>query len=399
MVQKYDFDRVIDRHNTGSLKYDALTERFGRPDLTPLWVADMDFECIPEVSEAICKRMAHGIYGYQTPPESYWQSIISWIGKKHGVSVTRDMLTFSPGVVKSLAAAVNFFTKRGEEVIIQQPVYHPFRFVVKGAGRRVSNNALVLTERGYEPDLKDLELRMAAGAKLMLLCSPHNPGGIIWSKDILAEIARLAKKYGVTVVSDEIHCDLTLWGNKHTPFTEISPEAAEVGIVLGAPSKTFNIPGFMSSWIAIKNPELRKPFYRWLESTELNDPNFLAVIAAETVYTHGEEWLNQALKYIEGNIIATEQYFATHLPQVKVMRPQASFLVWLDMTNLGLTPDEVADTLVNKAKVALNDGRIFGSGGDGFFRLNVAAPRSVIDNSLQAIVSALKEAAKANPSS
>lgn len=382
---KYDFDRVVDRCGTGDMKHECLEKFFGRTDLTPLWIADMDFECIPEIAEAICRRMQHPVFGYQLAPASYWQSIINWLRRRHGVKVSRQELTFSPGVVKSLAAAVNYYTKVGDKVIIQEPVYHPFRTVVEGALREVSNNRLRITRDGFEMDFDDLERRMADGARLMLLCNPHNPVGIQWSADTLQRVARLAKKYGVTVVSDEIHGDLMLWGGKHLPFTESCPEAAEVGVWLGAPSKTFNIPGFMSSWIVVRNPELRDPFFAWLDSTEANDPCFTATIAAEAAYTHGEEWLDQMLRYVEGNILAVEEFFASEMPAVKTVRPQASFLVWLDLRGLGLEHDALVDRLVNHAHLALNDGMMFGDDACGCFRLNVAAPRSVIMSACTAI--------------
>lgn len=242
-------------------------------------------------------------------------------------------------------------------------------------------------------DFDDLERRMAAGARLMLLCNPHNPVGIQWSHDTLCRVARLAKKYGVVVVSDEIHGDLMLWGNAHEPFTESCPEAREVGVWLGAPSKTFNIPGFMSSWIVVRNPALRNPFYAWLESTEVNDPCFTATIAAEAAYTHGEPWLDQMLRYVEGNIEAVERFFADGLPAVKAVRPQASFLVWLDMRGLGLDHDTLLDRLINGAHVALNDGKMFGDEAAGFFRLNVASPRSVVMDACRAIRDAFTTAA------
>ncbi len=372
------------------MKYEQLGQLFGRCDLRPLWIADMDFACHPAIQEAMMKRFAHPIYGYTATPDSYWQSIIDWLWSRHGVRVSREELIFAPGVVKALAFCVNFFTRQGDHIIIQEPVYHPFRMVIEGNGRVVSNNRLIHVSDGdYVIDYDDLEEKMAdPQTKMMILCNPHNPAGVQWTSESLQRVARMAKKHGVIVVSDEIHGDLMLWGQKHQPFVESCPEAAEVGIWLGAPSKTFNIPGFASSWIMIRNEALRIPFYSWLDANEFSDPTFTAVLAAETAYRYGGEWLDALIPYIQDNIIAVEEFMASRLPQVKVHRPQASFLVWLDMRELGLTQQQVMDALVNKAHLALNNGTMFGEDGDGFVRLNVATPRRCLVEALEAMAGA-----------
>lgn len=390
MEHTFDFDKIIDQSGTCAMKYEQLEPLFGRCDLRPLWIADMDFACHPAIQEAMMKRFAHPIYGYTATPDSYWQSIIDWLSERHGVEVSREDLTFAPGVVKALAFCVNFFTKPGDHIIIQEPVYHPFRMVIEGNGRVVSNNSLIHLSAGdYVIDYYDLEEKMAdPRVKMMILCNPHNPAGVQWTQESLQRVARMAKKHGVKIVSDEIHGDLMLWGQKHQPFLESCPEAAEVGIWLGAPSKTFNIPGFASSWIVIRNEEMRRPFYAWLETNELSDPTFTATLAAETAYRYGGEWLDALIPYLQDNIIAVEEFMAQRMPQVKVHRPQASFLVWLDMRGLGMTHERIVDTIVNKAHLALNSGKMFGENGAGFVRLNVATPRKCLMEALEAMAEA-----------
>lgn len=387
MEHTFDFDEIIDQSGSNAMKFEQLEAIFGRRDLRPLWIADMDFACHPAIQEAMMKRFAHPIYGYTAVPDSYWQSIIDWLSSRHGASVEREELAFAPGVVKALAYCVNFFTKPGDRIIIQEPVYHPFRMVIEGNGREVSNNKLIHLSAGdYVIDYYDLEERMADPATtMMILCNPHNPAGVQWSPETLQRVARLAKKYDVLVVSDEIHGDLMLWGGKHHPFVECSPEAAEVGIWLGAPSKTFNIPGFASSWMVVRNPELRKPFYEWLASNEFSDPTFTAVLAAETAYRYGGEWLDALIPYLQDNIIAVERFIKERMPKVKVTRPQASFLVWLDMNELGMTHEQIEEVLVNKAHLALNSGTMFGENGAGFVRLNVATPRKCLMEALESM--------------
>lgn len=381
MSHQYDFDRVIDRHGTGALKTDALVETFGRPDLTALWIADMDFAVAPEISQTLALRFSHPIFGYSGAPDSYWNSIIDWLDHRHGFKVTREELTFIPGVVKGIGYAVNFFTDKGDGVLIQPPVYHPFKMVIEGNDRRLVTNPLRLEADGktYSMDFDDLEAKMRdEHPRMMILCNPHNPAGVQWSAETLREVARLARKYDVKVVSDEIHGDLMLWGNSHVPFVSVSDDAAAVGIMLGAPSKTFNIPGLVSSWMVVKNPELRRDFYRWLEANEFDVPTLTATIATETAYRQCERWLDDALSYIEENIKAAEAFVADRMPMMRCMRPDASFLIWLDCRTLDLEQRNLVDMMVNEARLALNDGEMFGKEGRGFMRLNVATPRAVL---------------------
>lgn len=389
-MKKYDFDKAIDRRASGALKCDALQSLFGTTGLTPLWVADLDFAVCPDITEALMRRVQHPVYGYASTPESYWQSIIDWLDNRHGFKVGREELAFVPGVVRGVAYAINYFTCQGDKILIQQPVYHPFKMVIEGNGRIVVNNPLRLTNGVYEMDLEHLRhVVEAERPKMMILCNPHNPIGLQWSADVMREVAAICREYGVIVVSDEIHGDLVLYGKPHIPFVEVSDDARAITITLGAPSKTFNIPGLVSSWVVVKNKELRDPFYHWLATNEFSSPTLFATIGAEMAYTHGAEWLDQMLEYIEGNISIVEDYLVANIPQIKVLRPQASFLLWLDCRRLNMSQPELVDLFVKKARLALNDGTMFGKEGEGFMRMNIGSPRSVILDALSRLAEAV----------
>lgn len=390
----YDFDRIIDRRGTCAVKHDGMLSRFGCDNALPLWVADMDFAVCPEIINALRARLDHPILGYLETPDSYWESIARWLKRRHGLDVSRQELTFVPGVVKGVALAVNFFTREGDGIVIQPPVYHPFRQVIEGNRRTAIDNPLILDDETlrYRMDLDGLERILTERHPAMLiLCNPHNPGGVQWDADTLRRLAAMCRHHGVTVVSDEIHADLMLRGQRHYPFASVSDDAAAVAVTLGAPSKTFNIPGMVSSWYFVKNPQLREPFYQWLEANEFDSPTMTAVIAAEAAYNHGEPWLEALLRYIEGNISAVEEFFAAQLPEIRPMRPDASFLVWLDCRRLGYTQSELVDRFLHKAGLALNDGTMFGHGGEGFMRLNTASPRRVLLDALARLPEALRQ--------
>lgn len=391
---KYNFDTAPCRIGTGAMKYDALSELFGRNDLTPLWIADMEFSIAPQITQALLNRYNHPVYGYASTPDSYWQSIIDWLDRRHKFHTTREELTFVPGVVRAIAYAINFFTNQGDKVVIQPPVYHPFRIVTEGNNRKVIENPLVLSSDGktYTMDLDGLEQIFAnEHPKLMILCNPHNPAGIQWSASTLAAVASLARKNNVIIVSDEIHGDLMLRKTPHIPFLSVSDDARAVGIAFGAPSKTFNIPGLVSSWAVVKNPQLRQPFYQWLEVNEFSSPNFTATIGTETAYNTAESWLDELIPYLEDNIDAVDEFLRSNCPAIKAIKPQASFLIWLDCRDLGLSQKALVDLFVNKAHLALNDGTMFGSQGTGFMRLNIAMPRKDLLNALNAIKDAVSD--------
>ena len=390
---KYDFDKVTDRRGTGAVKYDGLRELFGDADLTPLWVADMDFEVCPAISDALHERFSHHVYGYPRTPDSFWPSVTGWLSRRHGLEVQPEELAFVPGVVRGIAYVLNFFTRPGDAVVIQPPVYHPFRILTEGNGRRVVENPLVEMPDGtYAMALEGLEKVFATEhPAMMILCNPHNPAGIQWDADTLRRVAELARRYGVKVISDEIHGDLMLYGCRHIPFCTVSDDAAAVSITFGAPSKTFNIPGLISSWMIVRNPEMRKAFYDWMAVNEFSAPPFTATVATEAAYRYGEEWLTELLEYLEGNIDAVVDFVEKNMPGVRAVRPQASFLVWLDFRGLGLSHDELVDRMLKKARLALNDGAMFGRQGSGFMRLNVAKPRAELLKDMSRMAQAFAE--------
>lgn len=394
--EHFDYDCKIERRGSGCIKYDALIENFGCEDLMPLWIADMDFAVDPAITSALIDRLRHPVYGYPAIPESYYNSIIEWLNHRHGMKVERKELAFVPGVVKGIAYAILHFTAKGDGVVIQPPVYTPFGRVVRGNGRRCIENPLLEREDAdgnffYDMDLESLEqLFITEKPRLMVLCNPHNPGGRQWDEQTLRRLAALCRRHNVVVVSDEIHGDLMLGGKPHIPFASVSDDAAAVSVTLGAPSKTFNIPGLVSSWMVVKNPELRRDFYEWMEVNEFSAPTFMAALGAETAYRNCEQWLGDTLEYIEGNIAYACERFASELPDVHPMRPDASFLIWLDCRNLGLTHEELFNRMISVAHVALNPGDMFGKEGRGFLRLNVALPRRELSVALDHIIDALR---------
>lgn len=391
-MAKYNFDLCIDRHGTQCKKIEVLKQDYGRDDLLPLWIADMDFAVCPEITQALVRRLAdHPIYGYTCTYDAYWQSIIDWQRRRNGFDFTRDEVTFVAGIVTGLGLAVNFFTRPGDKIVIQQPVYHPFKDVIAGNGRVMVDNPLLPDQAGlYRMDLEGLErIFEHEHPRMLVLCNPHNPAGIAWPVDVLRQVARLAHKHGVIIFSDEIFGDLMLYGHKHTPMATVSDEAAAVTVTCGAPSKTFNIAGLKSSWCVVKNPELRQPFFRWIETNELCNANMTSIIATEAAYRHGEQWLDECLRYIEGNIDLIVQYCHQHLPGIVAVKPQAGFLLWLDCTGLGLEHEQVVDLFVNRARLALNEGSMFGPAGRCHMRLNVGTPRAVIQQALQRLHAAL----------
>lgn len=389
-MNKYDFDTIIDRRGTSAIKYEWLDGMFGRHDVSPLWIADLDFAVCPDIVNGLRRRLDHPILGYYACPDSYWNSLSEWLMRRHGMKTSREEMTFIPGVVKGIAYCVNFFTKKGDKILIQPPVYHPFRLVIEGNGREVVENPLIFDGNTYKMDLEHLATTIERERpKIMILCNPHNPIGIQWDRDTLAEVAAICRKAGVKVVSDEIHGDLMLYNRRHIPFIDSCDDAREVGIMLGAPSKTFNIPGLVSSWMIIKNPALRSEFFNWLEINEFSAPMMISVLGAEEAYNHGEQWLVEMLKYVEGNLEFAIDYVERNIPGVKIVRPEASFLVWVDFRGLGLCQKELMDMLLDKAHIALNDGTMFGKQGEGFARLNIGCPRTVLADALDHIRTAV----------
>lgn len=389
----FDFDKIIDRSGSNDLKHEVLQERYGRADLLPLWVADMDFETPAFITEALKKRLEHSLFGYTIEPRDYWTTVQQWIKAHHGWDVQREWLTYIPGIVKGIGMVINVFCKEDEKVIIQPPVYHPFRLTPLGNKREVVFNPLKEVNGTYEMDFENLAQVADEKCRVLILSNPHNPAGIVWPKETLAKLAEFCHDHRIIVVSDEIHCDMALWNNKHTPFATASEKAAQCSITFGAPSKTFNIAGIVSSYAIVPNDELRAKFYRWLAANELNEAPLFSPIATIAAFQQGEPWRKEMLAYIEKNILFVEDYCKQHLPQIKPWRPEASFLVWLDCRALGLNHEQLIDLFVNQARLALNDGEMFGQGGQGFMRMNVAAPKSVLAQALSQLQKAIESRA------
>lgn len=388
---KYDFDKIIDRHGTGALALDVLKERYGKADLMPLWVADMNFATPQFITDALKRRLEHSLYGYTVLPEGFWDTVAQWIHQHHQWKVEQEWMRFIPGIVKGIGFVVNVFVKPDEKVIIQPPVYHPFRLTPQGNGREVVMSPLIRHDDGsYSMDFDNLAAVADEKCRVLILSNPHNPAGIVWDADTLRRLAHFCHERGIIVVSDEIHCDMTLFGHKHHPFASVSAEAAECSITFGAPSKTFNIAGIVSSYCIVPNPKLREPFFSWIAANELDEPHIFAPIATMAAFREGEEWRRQMLEYIEGNIMFVEDYLAENIPQIKPLRPQASFLVWLNCRGLHLGHDELNRLFVDGAGLALNDGEMFGIGGQGFMRMNVASPRTVLKTALERLKAAVE---------
>lgn len=389
-MKHYNFDEIIDRRGTNCVKYDQLKERFGDGNLIPLWVADMDFRTPDFIVNALRKRCDHEIFGYTFDSDEYYQSIINWVHYKHDWNIERKWLSYIPGIVKGIALAVQCFTEKGDKIIIQPPVYHPFRIVPESLGREVVYNPLKLGDEGYEMDFEQLEQVIDDRCKLLILSSPHNPGGIVWSKETLIRLAEICARRGVLVISDEIHAEMAFPQYKHRPFASVSQEAADNSITFMAPSKTFNIAGIVTSYAIVPNEVIRKRFYSFLEAGEFNAGTIFAYTATIAAYTYGAEWLQQMRNYVMNNVRFVSDYLKYHIPSIKVYQPQASFLVWLDCRELRLPQEELVALFTKKAGLALNDGAMFGPGGEGFMRLNIGCPRSVLEQALDSLKKALK---------
>lgn len=390
----FNFDEVIDRNHTHCKKVDLLKENFGSTDLIPLWIADMDFAVSPVIRDALVRRFAdHPIYGYTLTYDEYWQSIIDWQRRRNGFEFCRDDMTFMPGGMPALGMVLNFFTQPGDRVVLQEPVYYDFKEVIEGNNRLpISTDLIPDGDHFYRMDIDSLkQIFEVRRPKIMVVCNPQNPIGIVWKREELEQVASLARRYGVILFSDEVFSDLTLFGHKHIPLATVSDDAAAMTITCGSPGKTFNIPGFKSTWLVIKNPELRREFYRWVEVNELCNANITALLATEVAYRYGEPWLEQCKSYIEENVLFVERYCQDHLPGIVAIKPQASFLMWLDCRGLGLHHRELQRFFTQDAGLALNDGAIYGAPGYCHMRLNVGTPRANLHKALERLKAAISK--------
>ncbi|QZT36194.1 pyridoxal phosphate-dependent aminotransferase [Halosquirtibacter xylanolyticus] len=386
----YDFDKMIDRKGTDCLKYDALSMFFGQEDLQPFWVADTDFETPDFILHPIKERLNHPALGYTYRSEEFFQSIIDWQKKRHNWNINKQWISGTPGVVSAISSAILAFTEKTDKVIVQSPVYFPFFQTITGLDRVVANNPLRRDGDRYEMDVDHFEQLAKEGAKMFLLCNPHNPGGMVWDKKTLRRIGEICVQYNIIIVSDEIHSDLILGDQPHLPIANISKEISDITITLMAPSKTFNIAGLATSFVICSNAKVRTSFNKMVNALHIHGGNLLGNIACEAAYKDGEEWLEQLLDYLKENRDTAISYLNKELPKLSVFKPDATYLLWLDFSAYG-TEKEIERRLKTDAKVALNLGSTFGEGGKGFFRFNYGCPKSTMMEGLKKMVAAFKD--------
>ena len=387
---EYNFDELIDRKKSNCVKHDGLDKWYGRSDLLPMWVADMDFRTPDFVMEAIRKRCEHEVLGYAIAGDSYYEAVHDWLKSHYHIVASHEELHFIPGIVAGIAFALQAFTAPGDKILLLNPVYPPFINLPQVEARQLSCSHLRVEKGRFAIDFEDFEQK-AKGCKMMILSNPHNPGGTIWSVDDLRTIATICHRHNIFVVADEIHADLTLPGYHHTSYATVSEEAKFHSITFMAPSKTFNIAGLGSSIAYLPNPILRKRLFHYLDGYEIANGNIFAFVGAEAAFRHGEEWLRQLKNYLAGNVALLQSHLRHFLPQVDPILPEASFLPWLDFSHFGWNHEELSSRFINNAKIALNDGTTFG--GDNYrccFRLNIGCPRATLQEALNRITKALQ---------
>ena len=377
----FDFDKRVNREGSASVKYDLRGEIFGKESVLPMWVADMDFETPDYIRDAVKKRADHPVYGYSFMTDSYFKSFMGWVKRRHNWEIQKDWIVFSPGIVTAINAAVLAFTEPGDGIIVQSPVYFPFFDAIKNNHRKELNNQLLYLDNTYVIDFDDLKEK-AKEAKMILISSPHNPVSRCWSRDELKRVGEICLEHDVVIVSDEIHADLTLPGNIHQPLASLSPELSEVTITCMAPSKTFNVAGLFTSQIVIKNPKLRKRFNESMNRYHLVHANLFGMVASEAGYTYGDKWLDALMIYIRDNFLTVERFLNEELPILSLTKPEATFLAWINFSKTGLSDKELNKKLINEASLGLSPGRIFGAGGSGFMRMNLATPKSNVVEAL-----------------
>lgn len=381
----YNFDEEIDRTNTNCIKYDGLPQFFGADDLLPMWVADMDFRTPPFIINALKNRLEHEVLGYSLRPESFQEAVAGWLKRRHGWEIQKEWIVFTPGVVPAINMAILAHTSPGDSVVTQPPVYFPFFNAVTDHGRKLVYNKLSLVDGRLAVDFSDLEQKCRQGARMIILSNPHNPGGNVWTREELTKYTEICLRYNVLIISDEIHCDLVYKPHKHIPLASLSDEIAAKTITFIAPSKTFNVSGLSSSVAIIPDQTLRKQFVSTLDHLHIGLGNIFGNVAMEAAFTHGDEYVDELMEYLIGNVELVESFFETHIPQIKPIRPEATFLVWLDCRGMGMADKELHEFFINKAKVALNQGIQFGPGGKGFMRMNIGCPRNTLLRGLNQI--------------
>ena len=387
---KFDFDKVVDRHGTKCLKYDFAKERGRSDDMLPLWVADMDFPTAPGIQKSLSDAVAHGIYGYSEGKDDYFQAAAGWYEKHFGWKVEKEWLIKTPGVVFALAMAVKAYTKEGDAVLLQQPVYYPFSEVITDNHRRLINSPLQQIDGHYEINFEEFEQKIVEeNVKLFLMCSPHNPVGRVWKEWELRKIGDICLKHNVLVVSDEIHNDFVYPGFEHTVFANVDPRFAEFTVTCTAPSKTFNLAGLQISNIFISNETLREAFQKEIDKTGYDEPNALGAVACEAAYRGGQEWLDQLRAYLLENLNFLRAYLQEKIPQIHLVEPEGTYLVWLDCSELGISGKELDQFIVEKAGLWLDGGAMFGPSGADFQRVNIACPRATLELALDKLKAAV----------
>lgn len=387
----YDFDRVIQRPGTNSMKWDSAERRVGVADVLPMWVADMDFQAPKPVIDALMRRVDHGIYGYAEKPESLYKAVIDWQKKRFNWDIKREWIVFTPGVVTALCMAIQAYTHPGDKVIIQPPVYYPFFEIIRDNDREILNNPLKIKKDRYVMDFDHLESVIDEKTKLLILCSPHNPAGRVWDREELAELCRICHEKGVILASDEIHADLVMREQTHIPTATLSDDTASFVITCNAPTKTFNLAGLEVAYTIIPDTKLRKLLKKTLRQTGLMLCQMFGTVALEAAYNHGEEWLEQLLDYLQGNYEFLQFFVKESMPRVKVIPLEGTYLAWLDFREYNISDEVLNELLLKEAKVWLVDGPRFGPGGEGFQRINIGCPRETLKTGLSQIAQALKK--------
>ncbi|WP_163071185.1 MalY/PatB family protein [Priestia flexa] len=389
-MKKDFFNNKINRINTNSVKWDRMENLFGKKDLLPFWVADMDFAAPEEVVKEIAKRVDHGVFGYTTPTDSTNESVRSWVQKRHEWNIESDWITYSPGIVFAISMAIQAYTQKGDSILIQPPVYTPFFEMVKVNERKLIESPLYLKGDRYSIDFSSFEKQLASGVKMFILCSPHNPIGRVWKRGELEKIAELCKKYDVLILSDEIHSDLVYKPSVHIPISSLNEDAENRTITCIAPSKTFNVPGLQASAIIIPNNELREKYQQQQHKQGFFTLNTFGTIGLEAAYTHGEIWLNELLAYLQENIDFTRSFIKKNLPSLKVINPEGTYLLWIDCRALNMSDEDLHNLLLTKGKIAVESGVKYGAAeGKGFIRLNIGCPREQLKEGLKKLKAAL----------
>lgn len=385
----WNFDEVINRENTNCVKYDQRQEVFGRADVIPMWVADMDFRTPPFIIDALAARLKHEILGYSYRPDSYFRSFMNWLSERHGWEIQKEWIEFSPGIVPALNLCTLAYTEKGEGIIIQPPVYAPFHSAANDHERKLVYNCLLETEDGWKMDPEGLAGLITQSVKMIIISNPHNPVGRAWTKEELAAIVDICFEKGVIILSDEIHSDLILQGSRHIPVASISEKAAAITVTCMAPSKTFNLAGLSTSSLIIPDPVLRDKYRKTLEGMHLHLGNIFGNVASEAAYMYGRGWLDELLAYVQGNADLVMTYCREHIPGIRPVKPEATYMIWLDCRAMGLTGKELQHFFVDRAGVGMNEGSSFGPGGEGFMRMNLACPRLTVEKALKQIEKAI----------